>query len=42
MQTAESLERSAYELAEDAWNEGVRYIEVPLRPQCSTPAPVCA
>lgn len=32
MQTEESLERSAYELAEDAWNEGVRYIEVRYAP----------
>jgi adenosine deaminase len=32
MQTEDSLERSAYELAEDAWNEGVRYIEVRYAP----------
>ena len=29
MQTAEALERIAYELAEDAAAEGVRYIEMP-------------
>ena len=28
MQTADSLERIAYELAEDAWRDGVRYLEV--------------
>ena len=33
MQTAESLERIAYELAEDNLAEGVRYIEVRLAPQ---------
>jgi adenosine deaminase len=32
MQTEESLERAAYELAEDAHNEGVRYIEVRYAP----------
>jgi adenosine deaminase len=32
MQTKDSLARSAYELAEDAWNEGVRYIEVRYAP----------
>ena len=32
MQTAESLERIAYELAEDASREGVRYIEVRYAP----------
>ncbi|MFQ5506950.1 MAG: adenosine deaminase, partial [Planctomycetota bacterium] len=29
----ESLERTAFELAEDCWNEGVRYIEVRFAPQ---------
>ena len=38
MQTEESLERSAYELAEDAWNEGVRYIEVRYAPMLHTRA----
>ncbi len=28
MQTAEAIERIAYELGEDAWKDGVRYIEV--------------
>src|SRR3954471_7832747 len=32
MQTEEGLERSAYELAVDAWNENVRYIEVRYSP----------
>lgn len=32
MQTEEGLERSAYELAEDAWNEGVWFIEVRYAP----------
>ena len=32
MQTEESLERAAFELAEDAWNENVRYIEVRYAP----------
>ncbi|HET6610627.1 MAG TPA: adenosine deaminase [Kofleriaceae bacterium] len=32
MQTEESLERAAFELCEDAWNEGVRYIEVRYAP----------
>lgn len=32
MQTEEGLERSAYELAEDAWNEGVWFIEVRYSP----------
>src|SRR5919109_2472206 len=32
MQTAESLERIAYELAEDAANDGVRYLEVRFAP----------
>jgi len=32
MQTAESLERIAYELAEDAAEEGVRYLEVRFAP----------
>ena len=32
MQTEEGLERSAYELAQDAWAENVRYIEVRYSP----------
>ena len=32
MQTAESLERIAYELAEDAWREGVWYLETRFAP----------
>lgn len=32
MQTEDALERTAFELAEDAWNEGVRYIEVRYAP----------
>lgn len=32
MQTEEGLERAAYELAEDAWNEGVWFIEVRYAP----------
>jgi adenosine deaminase len=32
MQTEEALERCAYELAEDAWREHVRYIEVRYSP----------
>ncbi len=28
MQSADAIERIAYELGEDAWNDGVRYIEV--------------
>ncbi len=38
MQTEESLVRSAYELAEDAWSEGVRYIEVRYAPMLHTRA----
>lgn len=33
LQSAENLERAAYELAEDSFNEGVRYIEVRFAPQ---------
>jgi len=33
LRTPEALERVAYELAEDNWNEGVRYIEVRFAPQ---------
>ncbi|MDF7809357.1 adenosine deaminase family protein [Pontiellaceae bacterium B12219] len=33
LQTLENLERAAYELAEDAYAEGVRYIEVRFAPQ---------
>ncbi len=33
LQTPENLERAAFELAEDAYNEGVRYIEVRFAPQ---------
>src|SRR5262245_34016413 len=36
MQTEESLERCAYELAEDAWRENVRYIEVRYSPLLHT------
>lgn len=32
MQTEEGLERAAYELAEDAWNEGVWFMEVRYSP----------
>ncbi|HLU68182.1 MAG TPA: adenosine deaminase [Kofleriaceae bacterium] len=38
MQTEESLERAAFELAEDAWKEGVRYIEVRYAPMLHTRA----
>jgi adenosine deaminase len=33
LQDAEALERVAFELAQDNWNEGVRYIEVRFAPQ---------
>ena len=36
LQTPEALERVAYELAEDAWNDGVRYIEVRYSPSLHT------
>jgi len=36
MQTPESLERTAYELAEDAWKEGVWFIEVRYAPMLHT------
>ena len=36
MQTEEALERCAYELAEDAWHENVRYIEVRYSPLLHT------
>jgi adenosine deaminase len=36
MQTEEALERIAYELAEDAWKENVRYIEVRYAPMLHT------
>lgn len=36
MQTADSLERIAYELVEDAYTEGVRYIEIRFAPQLHT------
>ena len=36
MQTEESLERAAFELAEDAWKEGVRHIEVRYAPMLHT------
>jgi adenosine deaminase len=36
MQTEESLERTAFELAEDAWKENVRYIEVRYAPMLHT------
>lgn len=32
LQTPEALQRVAYELAEDAWNDGVRYMEVRYSP----------
>ena len=38
LQTPESLERVAYELAEDAWNDGVRYIEARYSPILHTRA----
>jgi adenosine deaminase len=38
MQTEESLERAAFELAEDAWKENVRYIEVRYAPMLHTRA----
>src|SRR5262245_52034607 len=36
MQTEEALERCAYELAEDAWRENVRYLEVRYSPLLHT------
>jgi adenosine deaminase len=36
MQTEEALERIAYELAEDAWKENVRYLEVRYSPLLHT------
>jgi adenosine deaminase len=36
MQTAESLERIAYELATDAWREGVWYLETRFAPNLNT------
>jgi adenosine deaminase len=36
MQTEESLERTAFELAEDAWRESVRYIEIRYAPMLHT------
>jgi adenosine deaminase len=36
MQTEESLERTAFELAEDAWKESVRYIEIRYAPMLHT------
>lgn len=33
LQTASALERAAFELAEDCWNEGVCYVEVRFAPQ---------
>ncbi|HWM87303.1 MAG TPA: adenosine deaminase [Kofleriaceae bacterium] len=38
MQNEEGLERAAYELAEDAWKENVRYIEVRYAPMLHTRA----
>ncbi len=38
MQTEESLERAAYELAEDAWEENVRHLEVRYAPLLHTRA----
>src|SRR5690349_15186547 len=36
MQTEEALERTAFELAEDAWKENVRYLEVRYSPLLHT------
>jgi adenosine deaminase len=36
MQTSEALERVAYELAEDAWREGVWYLETRFAPNLNT------
>lgn len=36
MQSSESIERIAYELAEDAWREGVWYLEVRFAPNLNT------
>src|SRR6185295_10086206 len=36
MQTEDALERCAYELAEDAWRENVRYLEVRYSPLLHT------
>ncbi len=36
LQTAESLERAAFELAEDSWNEGVWFLEVRYAPMLHT------
>ncbi len=36
LQTVEGLERAAFELAEDAWNEGVWFIEVRYAPMLHT------
>ena len=36
MQTEGALERAAFELAEDAWREGVRYLEVRYAPMLHT------
>src|SRR5262245_45118971 len=36
MQTEDGLERIAYELAEDAWRENVRYLEVRYAPMLHT------
>ncbi len=33
LQTPESLERAAFELCEDSWNEGVCYLEIRFAPQ---------
>lgn len=33
LQSAEALERASYELCEDAWNEGVCYLEIRFAPQ---------
>lgn len=33
LKTAEALERVAYELCEDCWNEGVSYVEIRFAPQ---------
>ena len=36
LQTSEALERVAFELAEDAWGEGVRYLETRYAPTLNT------
>lgn len=38
LQTPDALSRAAFELAEDSWNEGIRYIEVRYSPALHTKA----